>query len=86
LFHCGHIREKDGLHHSLANKLDFFGSELSAEEVVIVDVEELDRLSGMEVLLDVLLTIHLTDRRLSNDVIAVIVTIVLHVMAKSRYK
>lgn len=83
LFHGGHIRKKDRLHNSLFDQPDFGPGKLAAKEVVIRYVQELDSLCGMEILLDVVFTIHLTNGRLRYDMVPIIETIVLNIMTKS---
>ena len=85
LFHSCHICKQDCLHHSLSDKLNFLLGELSAQKIVIVDIEELDTLSCMEVFLHMLLSVHLAQWRLCNDMVSVVIAVMLHVVAKCRH-
>jgi hypothetical protein len=82
LLHCSHISKQNGLHHSLPNQLDFFCGELTAQKIIIVNVQQFDRLSCMEVFLDVLFAIHLANRRLCNNMITVVIAIMLNIVTQ----
>jgi len=82
LLHCGHVCEKNGLNYSFLYQLNVFPRELTAQEIILCNVEELGRLGCVKVILDVLLPIHLTDGGFSYDVVSVIETIMLNIMAK----
>ena len=80
LLHGCHVSEQNGLGHSLFDQLDFFLGELSAQEIVITVVEQLEGGGGVEVLLNVLLTIHLADWGLGDDMVPVVVSVMLDIM------
>lgn len=56
---------------------------LTAQEVILRNVKEFNGLGGMEVFLDVLLTIHLTNWGFGDYVVSIVETIVLDIVAKS---
>lgn len=52
LLHLCHISGENTVHDSLADNLDLVSWEEARKEVIIVDVEQLEGLRGVEVLLD----------------------------------
>lgn len=64
------------------DKLNVFPRELTAEEVILRNVEKLDSLCSVEVLLNVLFTVHLADWRFSNHMVPVVEPVMLNIVAK----
>jgi hypothetical protein len=83
LLHGGHIGKQDCLNKSLFDQLDLRSGELTAEEVILHDIQEFNGLGGMKVLLDVLFAVHLADWRFGDHMVSVIETIMLNIVAKS---
>jgi hypothetical protein len=83
LLHRRHVCKQDWLNHSLFENLDFLWGEFTWKEIILHEVKQFDRLGGVEVFLDMVLPIHLAQRRVSYNVVAVIETIVLSIMAQS---
>jgi hypothetical protein len=82
LLHGGHVGEQDRLNDSFFNQFDLGSCKFTAKEIVFRNVQELNSLSCMEVLLDVLLTVHLADGGLGYDMVPVVEAIMLHIVAE----
>jgi|TARA_B110001450_G_C17321571_1_gene359653 hypothetical protein len=70
------------LNNSFLDQLDVFPRELTAEEVILSNVKELDSLGSVEVLLDVLFTVHLADWGFSYHMVSIVIAVVLNIMAE----
>jgi len=62
--------------------LNVLARELSTEKIVLRDVKKLNSLSSVPVLLNVLLTVHLAQRRFGDDMVSIVESIMLHIMAQ----
>lgn len=82
LLHGGHVGKKDWLNKSLLDELDLWSIELTAQEVIFHDVKEFNGLSRVEIFLHMLLSVHLANGRLGDDMVSVVEAVVLDIMAK----
>jgi len=82
LFHSGHISVENWFYNSFPDETAVFHGKFTAKEVIFVDIELSYSGGSMEIFLDVLVTIHLVDRRPYDYMVSVIVTIMLDIMAK----
>lgn len=83
LFHESHIRTDNALQDTLSEELAFCCAVFATNEVVFIEAEELKGLSSMEAFLDTRLAVHLVPLRISNDMILIIESVVLHIVAES---
>ena len=83
LLHGGHIGEENRLYDSLFDQFDLGSVKFTGKKIVFRNIEKLNSLCGVKVLLNVLLTVHLTDRGLGHHMVPVVKPIVLHIVAES---
>ena len=62
--------------------MNVFARELTAEKIVFGDVQKLNSLGSVKVFLNVLLTVHLAYWRFGNDMVSIVESIMLNIMAK----
>jgi hypothetical protein len=85
LVHRGHIRAQNAFNNSLLNELNFLLRELPAQEVIVRNIEQFNRLGSMEVLLDMILAVHLVSVGTRNNMVPIVEPIVLNIMTQGGY-